>query len=311
MNEPIAYLNGRIVPVSQAALSVFDLGVVAGASATEMIRTFRHKLFRLDEHLDRLQQSLRLLEIDPGLSRNELVALCHRVVEENSRLIPAEHDLGLVVFVTAGQNLTYLGRASIAIAKTPSVCVHTFPLPFELWADKYDVGLHLVTTSVRSPLNETIPFTVKHRNRLHWQIADREARRIDPLAMAVMVDGDGFLTETGTGNLCVVEGKTILTPEHDVLHGISRGVAAELAQSLGITFAYGRVSPEELSRSSEAFLTSTTHCLLPVTRFNQQPIGNGRPGPVFQQMISAWGELVGVDIVDQMVSGAKSRSAEA
>ncbi len=307
MTEPIAYLNGQFVPISQAALSVFDLGVVAGASATEMARTFRHAPFRLTEHLDRLEQSLGVLDVDLELSRAELETICLKVVSQNSKQIPTEQDLGLVIFVTVGQNLTYLGRKGIGLAKTPSVCVHTFPLPFELWADKYDTGLHLVTTSGKSLPDDVIDPRVKHRNRLHWYLADLEAKRIDPLSMALLTDHEGFLTETGTGNICIVEGAAILTPDRHVLKGVSRDVVSELASSLGMRLELTRISRDELSRSSEAFLTSTPHCLLPVTRFNQKPVGNGLPGPVFQRLIEAWGGIVGLNIVEQMRRGAASR----
>ncbi len=307
MTEPIAYLNGHFVPISKAALSVFDLGIVAGASVTEMTRTFRHVPFRLSEHLDRLEQSLKLVNIDPRLSRDELVSICERVVSDNQRFIPSDHDLGLIVFVTAGQNLTYLGLSELSRARTPSVCVHSFPLPFELWAERYETGLHLVTTSIGSLPDDVIDSRIKHRSRMHWHLADNQAKKVDASAMAVLIDQDGFLTETATGNICVVEGTTIVTPSQHVLHGISRDVVADLATSLGLTFATSRVKPDELVRASEAFLTSTPHCMLPVTRFDNRPIGQGVPGPVFQQLITAWNKLVGLDIVGQMRDGAKSR----
>ena len=210
--------------------------------------------------------------IDPGLKRSDLEAICRKVVAQNSSLLPVDHELGLIVFVTAGQNLTYLGRDQMSLAKTPSVCVHTFPLPFELWADKYETGLHLVTTSVKSLPDDVVDSRVKHRNRLHWHLADIQARRIDSAAIALLTDHEGFLTETATGNLCVVEGTTILTPELHVLKGISRDVVSELASSLGMTFGFTRMTAEDLLRANEAFLTSTPHCLVPVTRFNNQPI---------------------------------------
>ncbi|MEI8021648.1 MAG: aminotransferase class IV [Schlesneria sp.] len=272
-----------------------------------MTRTFRHVPFRLNEHLDRLEQSLKLVNIDPRLSREELVSICETVVSQNQRLIPADHDLGLIIFVTAGQNLTYLGLGELSRARTPSVCVHTFPLPFELWAERYETGLHLVTTSIGSLPDDVIDSRIKHRSRMHWHLADIQAKKVDPSAMAVLIDQDGFLTETATGNICVVEGGTIVTPSQHVLHGISRDAVADIATSLGLTFATGRVTPDDLTRASEAFLTSTPHCMLPVTRFNNRPIGQGVPGPVFQQLIAAWNNLVGLDIVGQMRAGAKSR----
>jgi len=308
MTEPIAYLNGQYVPISQAALSVFDLGVVAGAAVTEMVRTFQHVPFRLTDHLNRLEHGLSALGITSPISRPDLEAICQRVVSENCRLIPSDHELGLIVFVTTGQNLTYLGRNGLA--RTPSLCVHTFPLPFELWADQYTSGIHLIASTVRGIPEDVISPEIKHRNRLHWQLADKQVKQTDPTAMAVLLDHEGFLTETATGNICVVEGSTILTPEHGILHGISRRVVAELATSIGLTLAYTRMGPEELSQSKEAFLTSTPHCLLPITKFNGQPVGTGQPGPVYERIITAWGDLVHVNIRAQMRDGAISRTSE-
>jgi len=126
--------------------------------------------------------------------------------------------------------------------------------------------------------------------------------------MAILTDDTGNLTETATGNLCVVEGNRIITPPTHVLEGVSRNYAAELATELGYEFIYAAVTPVDLSRAAEAFLTSTPHCLLPVTHFNRLPIGTGRPGLAFQQFIAAWGEKVGVNIIQQMKTGAAERA---
>ncbi len=308
MTEPIAYLNGEYVPISRASLHVFDLGVVGGASVSEMARTFRHAPFRLDEHLARLRQSLEIVDSYLGLTMAELKAICERVVSENAKLIPAHHDLGLIVFVTAGQNLTYLGHAAKDLVRRATVCVHTFLLPFELWAEKYETGIHLVTVRTRSMPDDVIPAAIKHRSRLHWHLADREAKRIDPAAMPVLTDHEGYLTETPTGNLCVVDTGTIFTPANHVLEGISRDCIAGLAASLQMVYALqDRVTTDDLASADEAFLTSTPTCLLPVTKFNGQPIGSGRPGPIFRKLIDTWSQMVGIDIVEQMRTIAEER----
>ena len=126
MSEPIAFLNDRLVPFSQATLSVTDLGVVAGASVTEMIRTFRHVPFRLSDHLDRLFGSLELCGFLTKVDRALVESSIAEVVTHNSALIPVGHDLGIIVFVTAGQNLTYLGSSSRDSAAQGTVCVHNF-----------------------------------------------------------------------------------------------------------------------------------------------------------------------------------------
>lgn len=310
MTTPIAYLNGRLVPIDEARLHVFDLGIVGGTSVSEMVRTFRHIPFRLDEHLDRLGQSLQAVGIDPGLTWTEFREISDQVVSNNSQLIPAHHDLGLILFVTAGLNPTYVGRQQAA---RPTVCVHTFRLPFELWAEAYETGLHLVTVKTRGIPEDVIDPRIKHRSRLHWHLAAQEARQIDRQAMALLSDGNGHLTETAAGNICLVDGTSIITPREQVLNGVSRGFVAELAGPLGFEFIQAAVSPTDLLHATEAFLTSTPHCLLPVTRFNQQPVGTGCPGPVYQRLLDAWSEAVGLNIAEQMrtcaaeTAGSRSR----
>ncbi len=309
MTEPIAYLNGEYLPISQTALHVFDLGVVGGASVTEMVRTFRHKPFRLDEHLVRLEHSLASTGIEPRLTMAELEAIGERVVVENAKLIPEHHDLGLILFVTAGQNLTYLGQAGRDSARRATVCVHTFPLPFELWAEKYEAGLNLVTVPTRSIPDDVLNPRIKHRSRLHWHLAEGEARRIDGTASALLTDHEGHLTETAAGNVWFVRGNTLATPRHHILEGISRSVVMELAKELGLAVSVGDYSAQELASSDEAFVTTTPACLIPVTKFNGQRIGDGQPGQVVQKLIDRWSERVGLDIAEQMRRGAADRRA--
>ena len=308
--EPIAYLNGQYVPVSQASLHVFDLGVAGGASVTEMVRTFRHVPFRLDEHLARLEQSLRIVGFECGVSITELKAICERVVSENVKLVPAHHDLGLIAFVTAGQNLTYLGRAGATSAKKSTVCVHTFPLPFELWADSCQNGLHLVTVETRSIPDDVIDARVKHRSRLHWHLADQQAKKINPRGVAVLTSHLGTLTETASGNLWMFQQGQLVTPATNVLHGVSRDVVIELCGNIFQPAHVRDIEPHELSSADEAFISSTPCCLLPVTQFNGRPIGTGSSGPLYRRLMDEWSQQVGMDIVEQMLTVAEERAGK-
>lgn len=308
MTTPTAYLNGQFLPIEQAHLHVFDLGVVGGVSVTEMTRTFRHIPFLMDQHLARFMHSVEAAGIDIAHTTEELKTICQQVVGKNAQLIPAEHDLGLILFATAGQNLTYLGRKEYENVNQPTVCVHTFPLPFELWAETYDAGLHLVTVNTRSIPDNVIDPRIKHRSRLHWHLAARQARQIDAHAMAILEDDQGRLTETATGNLCVVDGATIISPASHVLSGISREYASHLASAMGLSFIHAPVTPEDLANADEAFLTSTPPCALPITHFNQELIGSGEPGPIYRQLMDAWSKSVGIDIIDQMRRGAIDRA---
>ncbi|MDA1162247.1 MAG: aminotransferase class IV [Planctomycetota bacterium] len=308
MSEPIAFLNDRLVPFSQATLSVTDLGVVAGASVTEMIRTFRHVPFRLSDHLDRLFGSLELCGFLTKVDRALVESSIAEVVTHNSALIPVGHDLGIIVFVTAGQNLTYLGSSSRDSAAQGTVCVHTFPLPFELWAGKHSTGQHLASVSVEPLPSTSIPPQAKHRNRLHWFRADKEARSRFPAASSLLATTDGQITETSSGNFFITNDRTIRTalPEL-VLSGISQKVLRELATGLGFDWQESSISLDDLAKADEALTSSTTYCLLPVTRFNDRPVGSGHPGPVFRELMAAWSDLVGVDIVRQAAEAARER----
>src|SRR5262245_58384245 len=132
MAEPLVYLNGQMVPASQACLPIYDAGIVLGATVTDQARTFHHKLFRLGDHLDRLFHSLDVARMRIELSRGQLADIAHELIAQHAQLIHEHDELGLVVFVTAGEYRTY-APSPHAARSTPTVCAHTFPLPFELW----------------------------------------------------------------------------------------------------------------------------------------------------------------------------------
>lgn len=309
--EPTAYLNGDYVPLSEARVSVFDLGLVQGAGVTEMVRTFAHRPFRLDEHLRRLHRSVRAVGFPLELRPEDLRSVVLELVERNGRLIPETHDLGVVAFVTPGQNPTYAGTGGPDTIDAGTVCVHTFPLPFEMWAEDYGRGQHLVVPSVRHIPSVCLDPRIKSRSRLHWYSADKQAKLVDSRARALLLDLEGNITETGSGNFFIVENNEIRTPPlKHVLGGVSRLVVSELAESLNLRLVETDLQPYDVVNADEAFTSSTPYCLLPVTRFNGQTVGDGHPGPVFNRLAEAWSELVGVNVVEQMRRGAAERTSE-
>ena len=280
-HEPLAWLNGQFIPATQAKLPVTDLGLVHGASVTEMTRSFNQTWFRLDDHLRRLETSLKTTGWNIPYALPELSIIAEKLLTHNARLLPPGHELGLIQFVTAGQNLTYLGAARREECRRPTVCCHTFPLPCELWAEKYTTGQHLLIPSIRQIPAECLAPTMKHRSRLHWLLADAQVRERDPQGTAILLDAKGDLTETSAGNFFLVKDNTIVTPRpKSILGGISRYVVFLLAEELGIPIEVTDIQPLEVRRATEAFTSSTPYCLLPVTRFDGQPVGNGQPSPI-------------------------------
>lgn len=292
-----------MVPFSEAALSILDAGIVYGATVTERIRTFHHRPYLLDTHLERLRQSLLLTSVADASVVDSLTGIVERVVTWNTRLLPQERDLAIVVFVTPGVFSPRPGAPGSA--RTPTVVVHTTPLPDQSWARWVEDGLHLVTPSVRRPAENCLDPRIKHRSRLFWFLGDRQAEQRDPDAMGLLLDAEGNVTETSSGNLMVFDGRRLVTPRPGtVLGGISQQVVTELAESAGITCEATDLTPEDVLGGEEAFLTSTGYCLVPVTRLNGKQIGSGRPGPLWRQLILKWSEQVGVDILAQHKLGA-------
>src|SRR5207302_1719962 len=127
--------------------------------------------------------SLQLARMAIRLTRKELLAISEELISHNGRLFAAEDDLGLIHFVTAGQHVAY---AAGAARVTPTICAHTFPLPFDLWAKKLENGTHLVTPTVRQAPPECYHPQMKCRSRMHYFLGEKEAQAIDPDASALL-----------------------------------------------------------------------------------------------------------------------------
>ncbi|HEX5269741.1 MAG TPA: aminotransferase class IV [Gemmataceae bacterium] len=303
MPEPLVYLDGRMVPASRAALPLYDAGLVQGATVTEQTRTFHRRPYRLAARLDRLFRSLRTAGLDPGLSRDHLAAVSEELVAHNAALLGEGQELGLIQFVTAGEYAAYAGRP---VRPGPTVCVHTFPLPFAMWAKRMREGAHLVTPSVRQVPPQCWPPHMKCRSRMHYFLAEQEARRVDPEASALLLDLQGRVTETNAANLLIVEGGRIVSPPAEaILPGHSRAVIIELAARLGIPFEERDLTAADVAAAREAFLTSTPFCVMPVTRINNRPVGGGNVGKMHRELLRAWGDEVGLDIAQQIEDGAR------
>ena len=297
LTEPVAYLNGRWIPLSQAAVSVFDGGFMQGTTVAEQLRTFGGQLFRLPQHLDRLARSLEIVGIDPGLSAADLTQIAETLVALNFRLLDPADDLGLTIFVTPGVYGAYAGLA----APGPTVCLHSQPLAFGQWAEKYRTGESLYVADARHVPASCWPTELKCRSRMHFFLADKQARAREPGARALVLDERGLVTEATTANVLVYDAKAglISPPKERILPGVTVAVVEELAQQLGIPFSHGDLTVASVAQADEVLLCSTSPCIWSVTRLNGRAIADGRPGPVAARLRAAWNQMVGVDIEAQ------------
>jgi branched-subunit amino acid aminotransferase/4-amino-4-deoxychorismate lyase len=260
-----------------------------------------------DAHRERLRESLQIVGIDPGPPLAEVFAAATKVAARNHASGPAADDLGLVIFVTPGdQPSQHGGRGG-----RPRTVIHSFPLAFRLWADAYEHGVPLRSVSVRQVPDACWPVQAKVRSRLHYFLADREAHAAEPGAKAVVCHLDGRVSETSTANIAIVrEGTIVAPPPTDALAGVSLQCTESLAESLGISWTIRSLTESDLAAADEILLTSTPNCILPATRFNGRAVGDGRPGTTFQRLLAAWSGQVGLDIAAQARARSRAESSD-
>ena len=291
MNTLLAFANGNWIPANELTIAVDDVGFLLGATVTERLRTFGGQVFRLAEHLRRMQRSLAIVGLDAAAITDELARAVPEFVAKNAGQIAADDDWTINAFVTPGA----IGSGR------PTICVHGWPLPLQQRVAAYEEGLPVVLSDIRQVPDNCWPSELKCRSRMHYYLADKQATAHKPGARAILLDQDGYVAESTTANVLVYrEHEGLSTPPDDhVLVGISLGVVHELAGRLGIPFMRRRMTPDELRSADEVMLTSTSVCLLPVVECDGRRIGGGKPGPTFGRLLTAWGELVGLNVAAQ------------
>jgi branched-chain amino acid aminotransferase len=300
--EPLALLNGTLLPQSQATLALNDAGFVFGATVTDLCRTFRRSPYRWPEHLARFRRSCAAAPIVVRYSDEQITewasALCARNAVQDA-------ELAVVLFATPGPVGYYLGQPGGAGDAPPTFGMHTFPLPLERYRSMIEHGAALVVPSVRHVPAECVDPRIKQRSRLHWWLADQQAKRIAPGSQALLRDTAGHLTETAAANFLIVRGGTVISPPRAcILGGISLAVVEELCGRLGIAMAFRPIALAEALAADEAMLASTPYCLAGVCSINGTPLP--WPGPVMRRLVAAWSADVGIDIHRQITEAAPS-----
>lgn len=299
MPEPLAYLNGQILPQSQASLPFHDAGLIYGAVVTDLVRTFKYRPFRLADHVARFRQSCRSAHIPQPVPDEEVTEIAQHLIVRNSDMMKPGLDLALVMFATPGP-INYYAGIEAGGESGPTLVMHTFPLPFARYLRFLKEGVRLFVPSVRHLPVECVDPRIKQRSRMHWWLAEQEAFRADPGSMALLLDANGYVTETASANIVVVRKNIILIPPRSsVLGGVSLQVVEELCGELGRAVAEQPLTLYDLLSAEEVFVTCTTYCLAGVSKVNGIPIP--WPGPIFMRLVEAWNQRVGFDIHHQIL----------
>ena len=299
MSVRTVYFNGVFVPESEARVSIFDSALMYGDMAFEMTRTFNHKPFRLREHLERLYGSLRLLEIDCGLTIDEMERATLATLERNIPTESADVDWQIMHDVSRGPLPLY--GTSFADGICPTVSINCWPLISHMggFAANYESGVDVTIPAQQTLPAHLVDLKAKTRSRMHYRLAEFQAQRSGG-ALPLLMDTDGFLAEGSGWNVFLVRDGVLLTPEpRNILLGVSRGATIELAKQIGIEVQEINLGRYEALMADELFCTATTYSLVHIRSFEGQSVGNGSPGPVFQKLMAAWQEHVGINFVAQ------------
>ncbi len=297
--ERVAYFNGEIVPESEVRVPFRDRGFKYGDAVFDMTRTFGHRIFKLDPHLDRFYNSLNYVRIDPGITKEEMRIATLEVVAANLKLIGDDEDYWVGQRVSRGVDL--VGGDMWATDGGPSVIIECTPLPLAPRSRLYRDGIDMWVPTTRRIGPESLSPRAKSHNYLNLIIADLEAKEYDPDAWAILLDNRGFLTEGIGSNIFVVKNGVAYTPkEQYVLGGISRETAIELAEEIDLDVVETDLDMYDALTSDEVFLTSTSLCICPVRSVQGNRVGDGGvPGPVTKALMDAYVDLVDFDWLGQ------------
>lgn len=292
------YISGKMMPESEAKISIFDSAIMLADTVTESTRTFAHVPFKLEEHIERLYQSLKLTQIDPGMSPEQMLRTTLEVYEVNKHNYAEGEDCWIVHNISRG--ISIAGADPSVQVGSATIMIFTQFMDLKPWARFYREGCHGVTPVSRAVPSQSLDPRIKNRSRLAYTLAEMEVKRVDPDAHSVILDINGHVAENKGGNIFCVSKGVLKTPSTvNCLAGISRATALELAEKLGIPTEETVVQPYDLATADEMFFTSTPYSIMPATKFNGMLVGNGAVGPVTKKLIAAWSELVGMDIAAQ------------
>ena len=297
-SENIVFFNGELKPESQVGIPIRDRGFIYGDAVFDATRTFNGGPFRLKEHIRRLYNSLLYLRIDPRMEPEEMERWSLEVVNHNYPLLPPNQDMWVMQRISRGVESTEPG------VDRPTVLIESHAIPFASRASLYRDGIAVITPSTpRVPPRFMSPRAKTH-NYLNLVLGDLEAQGTDPNSWAVLLDEQGNLTEGKGSNIFLVKDGTVATPKGQfVLEGVTRGVVLDLAAGLGLPAEERDLDLFDSYTADEAFLTSTSLCICPISSFNGTPVSEGQvPGPVTQQLMYAFSDLAGMDYVSQYLS---------
>ncbi|MEX2045269.1 MAG: branched-chain-amino-acid transaminase [Opitutus sp.] len=281
------YLDGRFVESENATISVFDHGLLYGDGVFEGIRLYGGNVFRLEEHLERLEYSAKAIMLQLPLSRKELSWATCETCRQNGLT-----DAYIRLVVTRG-----VGDLGLAPWLCPKPSIFIIASKIALYPNEhYENGLAIVTVPTRRINPAALPPTIKSLNYLNNILGKIEARQFGALE-AIMLNDQGFVAECTADNVFIVHKGEIITPatSQGALKGVTRSTVFDLARDLGLPIRDANMTRYDIWCADECFLTGSGAEVIPAVKLDGREIGTGRPGPVTKQILAAFRKRVLVD----------------
>ena len=276
--ELVSYLNGQMMPHSQAVAAMAAVGSQSVDGFYDTERTFNGHLFKLRQHLERLYRGLDNSPIDPGLRLEEVEAATLEVLEANRPMLGPGDEFTITQAVSRGPASPEAGIPGA------NVVIYCQSLDFSGFARSYVDGARVIT-----PATYTVPAR---------SASGGKQGGLEPIML--MANREGNITECTGANFMFVRERRIKLPDRRyVLPGVSMQTALELAESLGIAVDEDDYCTCDVYEADEAFVSSTRYCMLPVATINGLSIGDELPSPLTRKLLDAWQQMVGVEFVKQ------------
>lgn len=284
MSKFLININGELCDETTAKISVFDRGFLYGDSVYEATRTFNRIPFRINQHLDRLFNSAEKIELLPTLTRQEILTQ----VEHTIKASPFD-DISLRIILTRGTNRD-LGLDPELSSPNNLIIITKAILPNPDWW--YTQGLSMIFYKKKSTQRGSLPKSGNYQENI---LANKEALA-QGVYDAIMVNTEGFVTESSTSNIWLIKDGVIYTPalKDGVLEGLTRKTLLEMAAQQGITIKEASLTQSDFLSADECFVTSTTRNIVPVTKIEGQIIGAGIPGKKTLDLLKTYLDYVSV-----------------
>ncbi len=278
----LIYFNGKFVPKQEARTSIYDHGFLYGDGVFEGIRAYNGRVFRLDEHLDRMYDSAKAIDLKVPISKNEMKKAIIETLKKNGL-----KDAYIRPIVTRGDGDLGLDPRKCPV---PNIFIITQEWG-AMYGDLYEKGLTAVTVGIRRNAPEALPPNIKSLNYLNNILAKIEAN-VKGGDEAIMVDVHGNISEGSGDNIFVVKNGRILTPPAlNNLRGITRAAAIELSVIDRIPVSEINLGLFDIYTADELFVTGTAAEIAPVTKVDGRIIGDGKPGKITKKLMEEFKEL--------------------